>query len=194
MIDIDQFLTDYMTRGFYCFNAAPLLSGIEIDRFEAVTVKHEDNCFHAEGHEFHNEYMAAEIEQLRLSLTRLFVEWSATLQFDFYSEAVNEQVQLWHNDAQYAQPDQNATINCFFDRCAPDIGGAFEMSEYKSVLLGTKNEDPHSSIWYPQQYDVLVFNQNRNFLHKARPSTQKRRLISFATTFANINPLLPNWH
>ncbi|YP_009212928.1 hypothetical protein AVU38_gp079 [Ralstonia phage RSL2] len=188
-----DFLGDYLTKGFYSFSAKHLMAPIEIQRFEVVTVKHEDNCFHAEGHEFHNDYMRLSIEQLGRDLRRWLHEVPVELTFDFFAESVNDHVQHWHSDAQYAMPEQNATINCFFDNTSETLGGRFDMAPYSADIIGTKKLPGYFTSIYPQAYDVIIFNQNRNFLHKAVPSVAKRRMVSFAATFADINPLLPNW-
>lgn len=189
----DDFLGDYLTKGFYSFSAIKLLAPIEIKRFEVVKVKHDDNCFHAEGHEFHNEYMRLTIEQLGRDLRRLLYLVPAELQFDFFTDSVNDHVQMWHSDAQYAMPGQNATINCFFNNTSETIGGRFDMAPYSADIIGTKKLPGYFTSIYPQCYDVIIFNQNRNFLHKAIPSMMQRRMLSFAATFEDINPLLPNW-
>lgn len=191
--DPDEFLGDYLTKGFYSFSAKKLLQAIEIQRFETVKVKHDDNCFHAEGHEFHSEYMRLSIEQLGRELGRILKDTPGELQFDFYTDSVNDHVQMWHSDAQYAMPGQNATVNCFFSNTNESIGGRFDMAPYSADIIGTKKLPGYFTSIYPQCYDIVIFNQNRNFLHKAIPSVLPRRMVSFACTLENINPLLPNW-
>lgn len=191
--DPDEFLGDYFTKGFYAFDATTIMNDIEIQRFEPVKVVHEDNCFHAEGHEFHSDYMRLSIEQLQRDIRRILHMFPHKSTFDFYAEAVNDHVQNWHSDAQYALPGQNATINCFFDSTSEDVGGRFDMAAYSAEIIGTKNLPGVFTSIYPQRYEILIFNQNRNFLHKAVKNKVPRRMVSFACEFDDINPILPNW-
>lgn len=194
MYDSGGFLIEYLMSGLYHFNGSGFLKTIDLSKFETVKVKHEDNCFHAEGHEFHNDYMVDTISKLRLGLMSLLHEWEPTIKFDFYSDTVNEQTQIWHNDADYGLPNQNATINCFFDRTALDIGGNFNIGPYDPELMGKNVESGGAICYFPKEFDILIFNQNRNFIHKATPSTKPRRMISFAVAFADLNPLLSKWY
>jgi hypothetical protein len=193
MFNPDEFLGDYFTKGFYVFDATTIMRGIEIQRFEPVKVKHDDNCFHAEGHEFHSDYMRLTIEQLQRDIRRVLHMFPHTSTFDFYAEEVNDHVQNWHSDAQYALPGQNATINCFFDNTSEAQGGRFDMASYSADIIGTNKYPGMFTSIYPQRYDIIIFNQNRNFLHKAVKNKTRRRMVSFACEFADINPILPNW-
>lgn len=190
----DEFIGDYLTKGFYYFDAHAVMRDIEYRRLEPVTVKHDDGCFHAEGHEFHSEYMRLTIEQLQREIRRKYLtDFDCKLQFDFFTDHVNDHVQSWHSDAQYALPGQNATINCFFDNTSELLGGRFDMMAYDKEYFGTKKLPGYFTSIYPQRYQIVIFNQNRNFLHKAVPSVCARRMVSFACEIADINPILPNW-
>lgn len=193
--DVDQCLADFFTKGFYVFSAEAAMCTIPIDKFKVVTEKHPDNCFHAEGHEFHSELQTRNIMVLRANLTALWLSKIAEheLIFDFYSDKCNDHVVNFHSDAQYAHPGQNATVNCFFDDMSPEVGGRFDMAPYRADLLWTSDGVPGMSSVYPKKFDVIIFNQNRNFMHKVIPASVTRRMISFACVLKDINPLHPNW-
>lgn len=188
---VDHFMEDYFTKGFYVFSGELYLRQIPIDYFKVVKEKHEDNCFHAEGHEFHSLQQTTAIEMLKLAISS---EWLSKIDnhatsFDFYTDSVNDHVRKFHSDAEYNMAGQNATVNCFFDDMGPDVGGSFQMRPY------TKEEPiwPVVECYFPKKYDIVIFNQNRNFQHRAEPATVKRRMLSYACAFANINPILPNF-
>lgn len=190
----DEFMAEFFTKGFYCFNASSIMKDIEINRFETVKVQHDDECFHAEGFEFHSNYQQLTIEQLQREISRKYlIHFQHALQFDFYSEACNEHVRFWHSDAQYAMPGQNATVNCFFDHTSEVMGGRFDMMPYSGDYIGTSKDASHVASVYPEKFSIIIFNQNRNFLHKAVPSIALRRMVSFACTLTDINPILENW-
>lgn len=194
LFNADAFLGDYFTKGFYYFDAHAIMADIEYWRLKPVTVKHDDNCFHAEGHEFHDEYMRLTIEQLQREIRRVYLkDFECKLQFDFFTDHVNDHVQNWHSDAQYALPGQNATINCFFDNTSEFLGGRFDMMAFDPEYLGKNALPGNFTSIYPQRCQIVIFNQNRNFLHKAIPSKTARRMVSYACEFAHINPILPNW-
>lgn len=189
--DKDQFIADYLTKGMYVINAADILSKIDIDRFKPVTVQYEDNCFHAEGHEHHNEYQEQAIKQLILDLKQFVLkDFDHDLVFDFFAPEVNLNVRKWHGDPEYNMEGQNTSVNCFFDDTGPDIGGCFEMIPYSP---NPRNDDPRITLVYPKQYDIIIFNQNRNFLHKATPSTQPRRMLSFGCKLKDFNQIMPSF-
>jgi hypothetical protein len=193
-LNSSAFLADFLTKGFHCFNAADFLQLCPIEKFQTVTVKHADNCFHAEGHEFHNEIMTSAIKGLMSILTgSVLYEFDASLAFDFFADKPNDHVVKFHSDAQYAMPGQNATINCFFDDTDETTGGRFDMSPYREDIFGKSDDVPGMASVYPKMYDIIIFNQNRNFLHKVTSANSRRRMISFACTFHDINPLHPNW-
>lgn len=194
--DKDQFFTDYLTRGMYVFNAAEILRKIDIDRFKAVTVQHEDGCFHAEGHEYHENYQEQAIKQLMKDLSEIVLkDFQHDLVFDFFAPEVNMNVRKWHGDPEYNMPNQNTSVNCFFDDTGPEIGGCFEMVPYTPELHGTdtNNGDPRIAIAYPKKYDIIIFNQNRTFIHKATASKNPRRMLSFGCTLKDFNSIIPAW-
>lgn len=191
--DKNQFISDYMTVGMYVFNASEIMDQIEIDRFSTVTMKYEDNCFHAEGHEHHNPYQQKSIELLRKDLSSFILrDFRHEIVFDFYCTEVGESVRDWHNDAEYNLAGQNASVNCFFDDTSTESGGRFEMKPYSKNEF-QKAEESHLEIVYPKKFDIVIFNQNRNFLHRAFPSTDLRRMVSFGCLFGDFNHILPNF-
>ena len=188
----DDALAEYFTRGWYRFTAEAIMSQIPIDSFKVVTEKHPDNCFHAEGFEFHSAHQAAYITAFQNALKELYLDKldECDLVFDFFTDSVNGHVQKFHSDAQYAMPGQNATVNCFFDSMNPIVGGEFRMTPYTDDL---EMREALSLGMYPQKFDIFIFNQNRNFLHRATKATVPRRMLSFACAFKSINPIHPNF-
>lgn len=195
VFDPTTFMGDFFTKGFYVFSAEKLLRQIPVDAFRVVKEQHPDKCFHAEGHEFHPPKQARYIQALLSLLKETYINRldENEMLFDFFAEECNDHVLKFHSDAQYAHPKQNATINCFFDEMNPEVGGRFDMAPYHKDTIGKSDEAVGMNSVYPQRFDVIIFNQNRNFLHKAVAATVPRRVISYACTFKNINPLMPNW-
>lgn len=189
--DASQFVADYMTVGGYCFDASDIMAKIDIDKFRPAGVEYPDGCFHAEGYEHYDDFQSSTIEKLRNDIsTTILKDMVHELVFDFLAFSVNMNVRNWHNDAQYNMEDQNTSINCFFDDCSPEVGGCFEMIPYTTDL---KPVHPESTKFYPKKNSIIIFNQNRNFFHRALPSINPRRMISFGCTLKEFNSLLPNF-
>lgn len=187
----DQFICDYITKGAYCFDASDIMAKINIDAFKPAEAVHPDGCFHAEGFDEHSNYQENAIEQLSADISSTYLkEMNHVLVFDFLAFAVNQNVQKWHNDAQYNMEDQNTSVNCFFDDTAPYLGGCFEIMQWSPQ---PRDDDPNIHCIYPKKNSIIIFNQNRNFIHKATPSINPRRMVSFGCTLKDINPLVPNF-
>ena len=187
--DPTDFFCDFFGKGSYMFDATNLLQGLSIDKFKEIKVTYNDNCFHAEGFEHHPDFQAKEIEQLRKDLMeRLSKEvGKIELIFDFMAFSVNQNVRKWHNDAQYTLPDQNASVNCFFDDMSPEVGGEFQVQPFSD----TPSDDPELvATFHPKKFSIIIINQNRNFMHRAGPASIPRRMISFGCAMRDINPLL----
>lgn len=186
-----EFLADYFSKGVYCFKANEAMKDIPIDNFKLGDGTYSDNCFHAEGYDNHETWQAALIEKLKIDISEYFFkEFAHKTAFDFMAFSVNDKVQNWHNDAQYTMPNQNASINCFFDDTSEALGGVFQAQPWCDNP--TDNSELITSV-YPKKNTIVVINQNRNFIHRAGANTKPRRMISFACTFTDINPILPNF-
>ena len=187
--DPTDFYCDFFGKGTYMFDATDLLKSISIDQYKEINVAYTDGCFHAEGFEHHPELQAKEIEDLRHRLMNFLGAELGRIEliFDFMAFAVNMNVRKWHNDAQYTLPDQNASVNCFFDDMSPEVGGEFQVQPFNTE----PSTDPDMvSTFHPKKFSVIIINQNRNFMHRAGPATVPRRMISFGCAMRDINPLL----
>lgn len=193
----DEFMTEYLTNGFYCFNAKEILSQVCLNVFSEIDKSYPDLIVPENGFEFNLDEIVNSfpISQDRKSILDLQVvisnkilkDFSHILKFDVLSYHVCKDVQAWHNDAELSFEGQNASINCFFDDMGEDVGGAFIMQPYSD---NPGNEFLNISSVYPKKYDVIILNQNRNWLHRVQPSTKFRRLVSYACRFDDFNPIV----
>lgn len=187
----DTFLSEYFVNGAYCFNAKSILEKVDIDTFKAIVVDRNNDRFLAETFEGYPPHQAAQIEQLRQDIIeKIFGNYALELIFDFMGFEVNQNVRKWHGDTEYSLPKQNASINCFFDSMSAAVGGEFQVQPYRPVPT---NDASDIATFYPQKYDIIVINQNRNFMHRAGPASITRRMISFGAAFTEMNEVLPDY-
>lgn len=189
--DASTFYVDYLMKGFYCFNAEEILSTIKIKPFDILEQIAPDHLVPPGGFEYTGDYEEAEIKRLGVYISEHFLNmFPHQLKLDVFSYHVCSDVQRWHNDAELALVGQNASINCFFDDMDSSKGGMFMMQPYKP---NAKTNDPSVVGVYPKKYDIIILNQNRNYIHRVESSIYLRRLISYACSFTDFNPLLDNF-
>lgn len=178
--EADMFMAGYLGLGSYCFDGSAVLEDCDIDRILR------------EGSEsqYAIDVTEALAEKIRLNY---FAGEKTIIKFDFANASTYGNIEKWHSDAEYIFPGQNATINCFFDDTSPETGGQFEITPYSQSLFGTKTHSDAATITFPKKFSIIVFNQNRNWLHKVVPSTQPRRMLSFAAQFCEFNHVVPNF-
>lgn len=176
----DDLMAQYMALGSYCFDGSAVLSMYDVNKIIELGPDSE------EAKDLTNE-LAMMLQQCYLS------DFKTKIEFDFANKQTYGNIEKWHSDAEYIFPGQNATINCFFDNTSEEVGGRFDITGYDPDLLGTKTEVPGAHSTYPKKYSILVFNQNRTWLHKVVPSTAPRRMLSFAAQFTEFNRVIPNF-
>lgn len=175
-----EFMAGYLGLGSYCFDASSILPQIDVDR---ILTEGQDSAVTKE--------QTADLAEL-IKTCYFEPEFPLSVQFDFANKETYGNIEKWHSDAEYIFPGQNATINCFFDDTSEEVGGRFDICQYRPELLGTKTDVEDMYSTYPKKFTIIVFNQNRNWLHKVVPSKAPRRMISFAAQFHDFNPVLPN--
>lgn len=170
---------DYLSVGAYLFDASEIMAEMDIDKLDLRDQTTADVLM------FQNDLMIGILE-------KYLKDFSANMKFDFISQNCGGNVEKWHSDAGYVMAKQNTTINCFFDDTSEELGGCFDICLFREGLVGTKDDVEDMSRFYPKKHSILIFNQNRNYLHKAVPSKNQRRMVSFATEFEDFNHLHRN--
>lgn len=178
--DPDAFMGAYLGVGAYNFDATEILADLDISLYADAKDGSE------ELHVFHSILLA----RLQANYFRGF---DTSMALDFISKNCYGNVEKWHSDAEYVLPGQNATINCFFDDTGPEIGGRFDICQYREGIIGTNQDVPDMCSIYPKKHSIIVFNQNRNWLHKAVGSKNERRMASVACVFREFNAVHPNF-
>lgn len=175
-----EFMAAYLSEGAYCFNAAQVLSILDLSEFTMDEVRTKEWTENAE-------------RLIPLIIQNYLGEFAATLKYDFTCGHTNGNVRKWHSDAEYVIPKQNATINCFYDDTNEETGGRFDITPYRDGLIGTMREDVQMCSIYPKKHSIIIFNQNRNWLHKATEVKGRRGMISIACAFHDFNPCYENF-
>ena len=113
------------------------------------------------------------IGMLRMQLEEVLLKSlpGSFVQHHFLGFGANTDIKPWHNDYGSAFPGHNATINLFFDDTSEETGGAFEIKHA---------ERDQVRQFYPRKNTAIIFNQNKEWLHRVTPSNRLRRVISFA--------------
>lgn len=193
MIDIGEFFTDYLTKGHYRFNAAEVLSQFDLKIFGEI--KKVDATFDTEDPEerykAYNMKQAIQLRELSKWISRrYFKELNHELRFNDMWSTANPYTYSWHNDTLRCWPGFNSNVNCYFDEMDPSIGGALQMhptvEDYDTIL----DDSPMISETFPQKYDIIIINQNSNWLHRVRHTDHKRLMLSFSAGFFDINPVI----
>jgi len=91
-----------------------------------------------------------------------------------YDSILDEESLEWHNDSHENENKKYLTANCFFDNCSPEVGGFFDI---KSIIMNDFKRV------YPKKNNIIIFNQDTNFVHRAGRSKKNRRLIELAFFF-----------
>lgn len=188
--DISNFLADYLTKGFYRFNAEEVLSKFNIDLF--MPMKTGDHTFKTtlpeERYNFYFEKQKRELYKLKdLLLEYYFVHFNCDLRFNDMWASVGENVTGWHSDRMNCWPGFNSSVNCYFDTSSPETGGELQLS---TVVARPPDQGGPKRIVesvYPERFDVIVINQGIDFLHQVTPSPIQRRMISHAAAFYDFN-------
>jgi hypothetical protein len=180
-------LSGYFSTGMYCFDAGDILQNVAIDKLLEAELTKGDETLQAQEKQ---AKQALGLQDLKLCLSQLLSEFEHELAYDFMTSFVNENVQKWHVDTQYVLPHQNTTVNCFFDDTSIELGGSFSMQPWSATPFA---EGPKVTTVYPKKNQIIIFNQNRNFIHRAGANLVPRRMISFACDLKHINPIQENF-
>lgn len=178
--DYADFMAGYMGVGAYMFDASEVFKTIDIENYTDLPA--------GDG-----QLLNLELRIRRILFENFFLEQETIMHLDFISKNCYGNVEKWHSDAEYVMPGQNATVNCFFDDTGEEIGGRFDIIQYRDGILGTTNDVEGMASFYPKKFSVICFNQNRNWLHKAVGSKNQRRMVSMATRFFGFNEVYPNF-
>uniref|UniRef100_A0AAU7PFQ8 2OG-Fe(II) oxygenase n=1 Tax=Burkholderia phage vB_BgluM-SURPRISE13 TaxID=3159457 RepID=A0AAU7PFQ8_9VIRU len=193
MIDIGEFFTDYLTKGHYRFNAAEVLSQFDLKLFGEI--KKVDATFDTEDPEEryknYTMFQSAELRALRDELSeKYFKELNHELRFNDMWSTANPYTYSWHNDTLRCWPGFNSNVNCYFDDMDASIGGALQMhptvEDYDTIM----DDSPMISETFPKKFDIIVINQNSNWLHRVRHTDHPRLMLSFSAAFFDINPVI----
>ena len=125
-----EFMAGYLGLGSYCFDASSILPQIDVDR---ILAEGSDSAFAKKETD-------ALVELIKTCYFE--PEFPLTVKFDFANKETYGNIEKWHSDAEYIFPGQNATINCFFDDTSEEVGGRFDICQYREDLHGTKTDTP----------------------------------------------------
>lgn len=190
--DESEFLVNYLTKGYYHFNASSALKSFDLGAF--LPMKSGDRRFESNTplarYEHYNWYQRHQLRQLAINVgNAYFSSFNHKFHFNDMWSTVGMNVGGWHNDLMLAWPGFNTSFNCYFDDTSEETGGQFQSHPYQDVI-------PEDSLLtegaYPKALDIIVINQNTNFVHRVSHSDKQRRMISFAAAFYDFNPVLGN--
>lgn len=192
MIDTGEFISEYLTKGFYRFDASEVLSRFDLKAFGAI--KKTDATFDTEDPaERYKTYTPAQEVLLRGLLKNLsevyFSELNHELRFNDMWASANPYTYSWHNDTLRCWPGFNSNVNCYFDSMDESVGGALQMHPMVEDYDSIKDDSPLIAEVFPQKFDIIVINQNSTFLHRVRHTEAKRTMLSFAAGFFDFNPV-----
>lgn len=191
--DVAQFYADFLTQGFAVFDGSEILQDIVFEPFEALlrrfpnAVATEDR-YEVEFKPTEEDLQVLELVRSRIYASPLFTE-NDILKYHFLDYRVNFDVVKWHNDAANRFATHNATVNCFFDDMDESKGGRFDVMRYNRDVAQKTVDHPDMGSVYPKKFMIVVFNQNRNFMHKVQHTMHLRRMMSFAAGFSGFNEL-----
>jgi hypothetical protein len=193
MINIGDFITDYLTKGHYRFDASEVLSKFDIEAFGAI--KKTDATFSTEDPEERYEAYTAQqralLKQLLTDVSKTyFQELNHELRFADMWASANPYTYTWHNDTLRCWPGFNSNVNCYFDDMDPSIGGALQMHPTVEDYDSIADDSPLITETFPRKFDIIIINQNSNWLHRVRHTEHKRTMLAFVAGFFDINPVI----
>lgn len=181
---LTDFYLEFETNGILAFDGTDIMHDLYFQRLSEL-----DKVFPTGeliGDDTHLEYVDCPndppmLEKLRLRLlSRGIPVQLNSLKHHFYEYRTNEDVLKWHNDNGSKFKDHNITINCFLDDVKPETGGRFDVCRYSDDINRMTHDSPDMWSIYPKKYTIVIFNQSREFLHKATHTTHLRRMVSYA--------------
>lgn len=169
-------LLDEVRRNGAAWVECPDLKPVWLRTFYKAEQDFPSGVFNSHPDEVDYETLQADqhsIMMLRMRLEELFLKSvpGTFVQNHFLGFGANTDIKPWHNDYGSAFAGHNVTINCFFDDTSEETGGAFEIKHAE--------RDEVRQI-YPKKNTIIIFNQNKEWLHRVTPSNRLRRVISFA--------------
>lgn len=191
MIDVGEFITEYLTKGFFRFNANEVLSNFDLRAFGKI--KKTDTTFYTqhpkERYTGYTDLQEALLKQLLRDLSEMyFHELKHELRFSDMWSSANPNTYEWHNDTLRCWPGFNSSVNCYFDSTDLETGGSLQMHPNTYAEIEDNSRDINEV--YPQQFDVIVINQNSNWMHRVLHTEQPRRMLAFAGAFFDFNPVI----
>lgn len=188
--DIGNFIAEYSVNGVYRFSGAAVLEPFNLDAF--LPIKTGDHTFlTTDPRERYNHYTAYQSVLIRSLIDSIsetyFAELNHEIRFNDMWSSVGENVHGWHNDLMRAWPGFNSSINCYFDTSDESTGGQLQFHPAEESISDTSAM--LTSI-YPKKYDIIILNQNTNFVHRVTTGKHQRRMFSLACGFFDFNPVL----
>ena len=193
-IDVTHFYFDFLTKGYAVFDGTDILKDVAFRPFLELESKFPTGVFNEDRYEVEFKPTAQDKEQLAviaslINASQIFTPGDL-VKYHFLDYRVNQDVHRWHNDAANCFEQHNATVNCFFDDMSEETGGRFDVMRYRRDIAQTTMDHPDMSSVYPKKFMIIVFNQNRNFMHKVQSTMHLRRMMSFAAGFLNFNQIV----
>lgn len=187
MFNFDEFLTDYLTKGFYRFNASDVLSEFPTYLFEPI--KTIDRTFKTgdpkERLSFYSDLQKHVLTSLCMGIqVRYFNDLRMDMHFSDMWSRVGENVLGWHSDFAGNPPGFNSSLNCYFDDSSEETGGLLQFHPASDII---PEDSPFIHSVYPKKYDIVVLNQHPNFMHRVSPCNTERRMMSFVCAFLDFN-------
>lgn len=99
------------------------------------------------------------------------------IQNHFLGFGASASVKQWRNNYGTAFATHNVTVDCYFDDTSEETGGAFEIKH---------SEQGEIRRFYPKKNTIIIFNQNKEWLHRVTPSSCLRRVISYVALIPSL--------
>lgn len=188
--DIGNFIAEYSVNGVYRFSGENVLESFDLDAF--LPIKTGDYNFSTtDPEERYIHYTAHQTMLIKSLIDNIsetyFSDLNHEIRFNDMWSSVGENVHGWHNDLMRAWPGFNSSINCYFDTSDKTTGGQLQLHPAEEFI--SDNSDMLTSI-YPKKYDIIILNQNTNFVHRVTAGKHQRRMFSLACGFFDFNPIL----
>lgn len=188
MFTFDEFLADYLTKGFYCFDGSWLLSSFPIDAF--MPIKTGDRMFKTRDLDERLTYYTTRQQALLRDLAmdiqaHYFHDIRMEMHFSDMWSRVGENVHGWHSDFMNDCSIFNSSLNCYFDDSSEETGGQLQ---FHPAGQDIPENSPMLNAVYPKKFNIVVLNQNTNFVHRVTHCSIERRMLSYVCAFLDFNP------
>ena len=189
LFNLEEFMEDYLTKGFYQFEGAKVLKYFDPEpvfgkiKTSDKTFKTNDPKERLEGYTPRQRSYLFEVSRLVQDVFMPYMK--VTMNFNDMWSRVTPGVHGWHSDHMRAWAGYNASMNLYFDESSEETGGQLQFHPTGSYIPDD-SEQIHSV--YPKKFDIVILNQTPGFVHRVTPSDQERRVLSFVCAFHDFNP------